>query len=283
MPPKRFAPQAPAIFATIIIALFSMMAAGCQWEERVVRNGWDEWAKSMGADTTTNVSGEMSNVMLADRGVQTWGVLLDIFSGQERASQAQKLIVDLRQNTDLKDFWIKRNDGTAMVIYGAFPDRTSDEARQALATIRNLDRNGKKPYSMATMQALTGASKVADNPLDAKSYIGFYTLQIGAFNRDFGSDYKEVAEKTVEELRRQGENAFFYHGPFKSMICIDLFTDQDFEMFQSPDGFMVQGYGPRIHSTQKRFPDHMLNGKSIVEKYRGEEIGTQPSFIVRIF
>ncbi|QQE12767.1 hypothetical protein JD969_04705 [Planctomycetota bacterium] len=281
---KSVSPHFKTYTATLTLIVCALLATGCQVETRIIRSGWDDFAKEMGAESTTQISGDMTSAMLANADqVTNWGIMLDAFGGPDRAIRANNLITQLREKKGLKDFWLKRTNEVAMVMYGSFEDRKSTEARDELYKIRELTIDNKKPYRMAMMQPLAGASKISDDPLDARSYIGFYTMQIGFYDPNFDGDMRQAAENAVKALRADGEDAFYYHGPKRSLVCVGLFTQQDMSQRHSRQGFQVEEYGPRIREVQQKYPNNLMNGVTMVTKYKGKDIGSQPSFLVRIF
>ena len=87
----------------------------------------------------------------------------------------------------------------------------------------------------------------------------------------------KAAEKAAAQLRTQGEDAYFYHGPKRSLVTIGLFNDSDINVV---NGSVV--YSPRVKEVQKRFPYNLGNGVTVVEKVEGKKIREQPSVIVKV-
>ncbi|QDU34703.1 hypothetical protein KS4_27770 [Poriferisphaera corsica] len=266
----------------LLMLCCAFLSTGCQMEYRVVRDGWEEWRKSVGAESVAQIAGQSDFGAMVDEDAQ-WGIMLEAFNGPDRAQRAQELILKLRKQFDLKNFWLKRAYGSLMVLHGSFEDRSTDEAKDTLVMIRKLKVGRLQPYRMAMMQSLAGASLVSDNPLDAKSYVGFYTLRVGHYNDDMDGDRREMAEEAARVLRTDGHNAFFYHGPVNSLVTVGLFTDDDLVPVEQASGFMVEGYGPRIREIQQEFPIHMTNGRETIVKEAGQTKGKMPCSLVRIF
>jgi hypothetical protein len=104
-----------------------------------------------------------------------------------------------------------------------------------------------------------------------------YSLQIGFYDDAFGPDFRQAAEQAAAALHQQGEQAYYYHGPNRSLVTIGLFTENDFVQ-QGPQ----RAYGPQIKQLQQRFPYNLANGLTQIQKIDGRTIGEQPSFIVRV-
>ena len=86
-------------------------------------------------------------------------------------------------------------------------------------------------FDLATVKARRGTKK----PL--------YTLQIAVYGRPDNTDatkedlaqFRKSAEEAVVQLRREGEQAYYYHGPNRSMVTVGIFSEDD------------AGFGKRIH------------------------------------
>ena len=112
---------------------------------------------------------------------------------------------------------------------------------------------------------------------DLRNHPGAYTLQIGFYDEQFGDQFRQAAQEAAQVLRNDGHEAYFYHGPHRSMVTVGLFTENDFVQ----DG--VQSvYGPRIRELQQKHPYNLGNGRTLIQKVAGENLGEQPSFIVRV-
>ncbi len=114
-------------------------------------------------------------------------------------------------------------------------------------------------------------------PLDVRAHSGMYTLQIGYYDDAFGPNFRNAAVKAAQTLREEGDPAYFYHGPHRSMVTVGLFTDDDLVQ----QGFQ-RVYGPNVKTLQEKYPYNLGNGRTVVERINGEIVGEQSSFLVRI-
>ena len=114
-------------------------------------------------------------------------------------------------------------------------------------------------------------------PLDLRPYSGMQSLQIGYFDEQYGPDFRKTAEQVARSLRARGEEAYFYHGHFLSMVTIGLFTDADWVQKGQ-----VSVYGPRILAVQERFPYNVGNSREALEEGSDAVEGAQESFLVRV-
>src|SRR5690606_17423075 len=51
-----------------------------------------------------------------------------------------------------------------------------------------------------------------------------YTLQIAVYESNNPAEARRAAEQAAAQLRADGEPAFYYHGPSRSMVTLGAFT-----------------------------------------------------------
>ena len=130
---------------------------------------------------------------------------------------------------------------------------------------------GPRRKSSVTSQAVAG-------PYDLRQFPGMYTLQVEVYDDQIGDGYQEVADDRVRTLRDEGEEAYCYHGPFRSQVTVGLFSHD--EAFV-PHG-MTEAYSPAVKKLQEQHPLNLYNGRTMIEKSRGRRIGEQTSSLVRV-
>jgi hypothetical protein len=90
-----------------------------------------------------------------------------------------------------------------------------------------------------------------------------YTLAIGFYTRaDLGKptpeelrEYRTLAEEATAKLRREGDQAYFYHGPNGSQVTIGVFTPEDY------DPVAKQGVESlALTDARQKYPNYLLNG-----------------------
>ncbi len=111
-----------------------------------------------------------------------------------------------------------------------------------------------------------------------------YTLQIGVYGRaDMKAptekdvlEARKKAEEAAAELRRQGELAFYYHGPSMSMVTVGVFGESDIQ----------NSFSLELRDLMERFPHNLVNGQGVSQTVMTtdgrEEQMLQPSFPVLI-
>jgi hypothetical protein len=95
-----------------------------------------------------------------------------------------------------------------------------------------------------------------------------YTLQVGVYSREDQkaatpaemAEFRKTAEEAVVQLRREGEQAFYSHGPNRSMVTIGLFGTEDFDATSKFES-------PALRALRKRFPYNLQNGMGIKQRF----------------
>lgn len=207
---------------------------------------------------------------------RAWTVLAATFEGEHRYAQAQACADLLSRKAGVKQVWMEESQGTTNLYAGQFRTRSEADAKEALERIEKLELNNRRVFKDAEFAPLAGDVAPAD-PFDLNGYPHRYSLQIAVYDPNFGKHFRDAAEQAVHTLREEGVEAYYYHGPNRSLVTVGLFTDRDFVW--RPDG--QRAYGPAVTALQERYPNNLLNGRTIEESIEGQSIGAQPSFLVR--
>jgi len=183
-----------------------------------------------------------------------------------------------------------------LIVVGRYTDPDGDAAQRDLRKVRALDVDGRKPFTGAVLvpeiDSAPADTRLARHDLRQakKLYEGdaVYTLQIGVYAREDErrpssadlDSFRKAAEDAVTRLRREGEEAFFYHGPNGSMVTIGVFNDRDMDTSVVPP---IESR--RLIDARSRHPNNLLNGRGVRE-VRGDggrgEPRLQPSRLVLI-
>lgn len=163
-----------------------------------------------------------------------------------------------------------------MIAFGHYQSPDDPQARADLKKIRAIAVDGGFPFADAFLappsgEILRGANTEFDLRNARKNHGGkraAYTLQVGAYARpdrkaptpDELKEFRQAAEKAAAELRREGELAFYYHGPNSSSVTVGVFSAEDIDP-KSPTGVP-----PALKDARAKHPNHLLNGKGVNEK-----------------
>lgn len=209
-----------------------------------------------------------------------WAILLRAFSGGGALERAEAAAAGFRANAGLESARVVPRSNGAVVVYGGFASPDDRAAQRELARVKGLTFNGVTPFATAFLapQGGTDPGSVPElNLAEARERHGRgakYTLQIAVYESDRGAEAKRAAEEAALQLRRDGELAFYYHGPTKSMVTLGLFGDRDYDPATDRRSAALQ-------ELQRRYPHNLLNGRTIIERRVGGE-RTQPSALVLV-
>lgn len=220
--------------------------------------------------------------------------------GPEAKAQAARARELLAQQAALKggavpgagSLTVQERGRSAVVAVGAFSDPASPQAEAALKAVRELTIDGKQPFAAAFLAPPGTLENVGRRPelnlVTAREQFGEqarFTLQIGAYGRDDIADrqpteaelkdVRKAAEDAAAALRAEGELAFYYHGPRRSMVTIGVFTDADTQSINSPNR-------AELNALRKRFPNNLYNGQAIRERVGTAAPRLQRSQLVQI-
>lgn len=258
------------LLATALLVLMT----GCEMETRVVRSSWD----SLPADPKPRQVRDGKAFQDA-AGEQGWAIQITEILGNDRHDRARELTQRLRSEAQLDNVWIEDINNVAHVYHGRYASATDKGIRPALEKIQQIELDGEKVFAQAQLVPLVGQGRVIADPFDLRQFTGYYSLQIGFYDEAAGPKFREIAEQAVRTLREEGNEAYYYHGPFRSIITIGVFSYE--QAFVSAGN--VDTYAPHIRELQKTFPFNLGNGMTIIQKEGGKDIGEQKSSLIRVF
>lgn len=221
-----------------------------------------------------------------------WTIVIVGFDKEREAPLAAEALARIRGDGGLREAVLEERGKAVVVAYGKYATPDAPAAKADLERIRGLRIGTEQPFGSAMMappiyEALPGTLPQYDlrNVKAQYGERGAYTLQVGVYCRmDDGEptaremgEFRAAAEKAVVEMRRQGENAFYYHGPRRSMVTVGLFGVKEFDL-KNPG---LQS--PAIGQTMRKYPYNLVNGAGVKRKRPGQTEATiDPSFIVSV-
>jgi hypothetical protein len=206
-----------------------------------------------------------------------FAIHLASFEGKKARKQADGLRDRLVDDMKIPGVWVWEGEGRAVVYRGRYPNPLIDDAARDLRQTRLIQVDGKRLFEDADVMPVGAGTSASIVEMDLKRHSGKHTLQIAVYDDAFGPDFRNAAERAATELRKQGNEAYFYHGPNRSLVTVGLFDRADRD---SVNG--VEGYGERARLLQQKFPYNLVNGLTIKERRNGKELGEQPSFLVEV-
>lgn len=217
-------------------------------------------------------------------GAAGWSIVLESFQGAQSVAIAQSRLAEVARLSGLADVSVRTTPQGAAIVAGLWRHPSEPGAQEALRRVRSVSAGAERPFAQAFLAPPVRGVDAGELPelnlASAKSIFGsraVYTLQIGVYEAPDRAQAKRAAEQAALRLRREGELAFYFHGPVRSMVTVGVFSDRD---LQGP----ARAYGPAITAVHERYPINLLNGQfPIVERVPGaREQRQQPSTLVRI-
>lgn len=211
-----------------------------------------------------------------EKGGKEWTILIAAFRGENAAADAATALPQIQGIGHLPGAFIQTRGPNTAIVVGSFADPTAEEAHAELKRIQAITVNEGLPYAASFLAPpITGDISGSVPQFDlrgAKAKYGpkaLYTLQICAYGREDLAkptdkdlaEARKAAEEAAVNLRKEGELAFYYHGPNRSMVTIGIFDLTDFDP-QTP-GAQSQ----RLREAKKAHPYNLYNGAGM--KIRG--------------
>jgi len=222
------------------------------------------------------------DVLMAQKNIGGWSILLSKVGrgGGDGMLRAEELLKVIRQDAGLSEAYIAKRSSGLMIVYGDYLDKSDSKAIRDIERIRKVKLNGVKVFEAAIIMPPTSESLRGTNPShDLRTVKGrygdraIYTLQVGIYGRaDYQvpsvqdlAEFRRAAEDAARVLRSQGNMAFYYHAPARSMVTVGVFGERDFDATTTPP---MQSAS--LKAVRDKFPNNLLNGQGINETIRTE-------------
>lgn len=207
-----------------------------------------------------------------------WSIVIVAFRGPSQDADAQAGLARVRSVGNLPDAYLEKRGETTVIALGRYAGPDDPRAQADLERVRAVEAEGQRPFAAAVLAPPAGAAAPGAFPeydlRNAKRLNGdwaLYTLQVGVYSREGGgpakpeelAEFRKAAEAAVVQLRHEGHQAFYYHGPNRSMVTVGLFGKDDFDP-------QVPGISsPALRRMREAFPHNLLNGRGIRERIPG--------------
>lgn len=225
-------------------------------------------------------------------GAGAWKISLATAPSDADDITTMQLLGTVRSQTGLTGARLEKRGKALVVTYGAYASASDPAAQEQLARVRGLVVGGAKPYSGASLippaYSGTTGSDTEMNLATLRQRYGeraAYTLQIAAYERNDGKDatpedlaeIRKAAEAAAAQLRTEGEEAFYYHGPRRSMVTVGVFSAKEF------DTSRPGRESPALRVLKEKYKFNLVNGAPIRVRTRANPEGiVQPSFVVAV-
>ncbi|MDX2130837.1 MAG: hypothetical protein SFY69_02145 [Planctomycetota bacterium] len=228
----------------------------------------------------------------ADSPDPTWTIVLSTIPASQEGLEVMRTVATVRQQAGLPEARLLRRGRSTVVAYGSYPSATDERARADLARVRAIELNGERPFEHAVLAPPAFEGVQGGRPeLDLagvrarRGGDALYTLQVAAYERSDGKDptdadlaeIRAAAEKAAETLRADGADAYYWHGPRRSMVTVGIFGPADHDVLRP------ERDSPALRAARSKHPLNLVNGRPLLVRTRGQTESTpQPSFLVAI-
>lgn len=221
-----------------------------------------------------------------------WSIVIVSAVGDNMERDSQLALEKVRSKGGLPQAYTERRGKSMVVAYGRYPGPDAKEAQADLKRIQGMVIDGGTPFANALLtpppyDSLPGSVPEYDLSTikQRRGKNALYTLQVAAYTRMDSkqasaqdlAEFRAAAEKAVVELRREGEEAFYHHGPRMSVVTVGVFGEKDVDPVHAGKESMV------VQMARQRHPLNLVNGQGVKVKARGQtEAQLQPSRIIVI-
>ena len=157
-----------------------------------------------------------------------WTIFCDRIDGPNHVAVAREMKSRLVAATHMRDWYVIHGSSESSLYYGFYRsiDDPKDPAERKRAEadrarVQSLtNRDGERLVRGGILVPLDAPDPTAPpkwNLLNTPK-TAYWSLQIAAFKDN--PQRKEAAVEAVRELRAKGEEAYYYHGPVISSVCI---------------------------------------------------------------
>jgi hypothetical protein len=234
-----------------------------------------------------------------------WTILCATFSGPDHAATARAARTNLINQTKMHDWYILHGQGQTTLYYGFY--RSINDPKDAKETARaQNDRkaiaalsdpaSGARLFPAVILTKLDTPDPSSPPEWDLTRAQGTYALQIAVYKDS--PDRRAAAVEVVRAARGQGYDAYYFHGPTASSVCIGAWPEtavrerNDFnvktmenpaavplvtagslptlaegQQYMTPDGKPMNVVAakyeildPKLLAMMKQFPTHSVNG-----------------------
>jgi hypothetical protein len=209
-----------------------------------------------------------------------WTIVLATFNGPSARRDALAALPAIQGGSGFGGLFVEHRKRGSFVASGRYVSESDPAAMADLRRFRSYERNGVKPFGKAFLAPPVGGAiggRPEINLLRAKEVFGkgaVFTLQVAVYESADRRESMRAAEEAAYIYRQEGELAFYYHGPTRSMVTIGAFGERDIDMEAGLES-------PELTALRARRPLNLFNGMAINETASGRT-KRQPSRLVQI-
>lgn len=206
-----------------------------------------------------------------------YSILLGRFYGTGHREQAESLDLRCRREAGWQETFVVHEANRSSVYRGAFADRQA--AREPLVnTKRFRTPDGAMPFVMSILVPYPRREPVGDERYDlSRIEEGTYTVVVEVYYDETDSeetylaaegrtskrrvtDRYLAAARRCEELREEGQEAYYYHGPGNSLVTVGIFPDSSIQIEMVDGKEEKRIVDPRMNAVLRAHPHLYING-----------------------
>jgi len=180
--------------------------------------------------------------------------------GPRRVQTIEQIAETLRRTAGVRpdDVFVRdESDGAARLYYGTYYRKTDpktgrrsepEQMRRDIGLLRDLASEKGQRFFVQVFPVRMPMPDVGNPEWDLRRANGTYSLQVGVFEpTDEFWEYKQAAVDFCAYLRKQGREAFYFHGTGSSSVTVGLFGPD--ALVTKPDGKTY--YAPQVLALQR--------------------------------
>lgn len=146
-------------------------------------------------------------------------------SGELHVERANKVRETLKTSTKMPDWYVIHETGQSMLYYGYYPTLEDPKAQQDRQKIDLMvDELGNRPFQRALLVEVNTPDPTAPPEWNLTNAKGHYTLLIAQYRNT--PERKQAAVDTVREARKEGVEAYYFHGSSASLVCVGTWPQE---------------------------------------------------------
>ncbi|MCE5326503.1 MAG: hypothetical protein LLG01_08810 [Planctomycetaceae bacterium] len=156
-------------------------------------------------------------------------IVLGAVRGAEHSRQAAQWRGEIEQETGWKNVFAVDQEGFSQICWNKYPsiEAARGDLKKAKEYVRSDGTHRWKPFISAAIQQLPGKSVgPAEWDLTQQKDMYVYTIEVGVFYDVPEANYtgrKNIAVEYCKQLRDDGLEAYYFHGPSQSSVTVGLF------------------------------------------------------------
>lgn len=212
------------------------------------------WTVGCGNSSLTNSHASIDPSECDDN----FGVFLARFRGVNRQQDAQRYKEMTEKEAGWKDLYIVDTADSADLYRGRFV--TIDDAGATVKSSRAWKNSrGVVVYNSAGVLKLPG-KEIGPPEWNASNANGAYTVLIASFHDT--PNRKTLAVKYCEQLRQEGEEAWYFHGQASSVVMVGSFPASSIKEVKLNGGTVIETHpaDPKMEALLKKYEFLADNG-----------------------